>query len=538
MFKLIIADIKESFINIKNELVNNIEFFFSTYVLSVLLYQFFINNLLINTEDTMGTSTFSMGGGWNVSLGRYLNAVLQVIFMGVSAEPVNTMLSLLIVCLSVFLIFQLFKEGKLLFLFSTLLIISSPITYYIMSHRYSSIAASLQILFSVLSICGIIKYKSFISKLVVSTIFLTCSLALGQYSIGITALVLLVYCIYTYVFENSKLEYIFRLVYQYLIVFVLGLLLYKLSWSVTMKIAHVSPTNYVGASDIGILSLITMFPSALIKSYSIMIDYLNGSIIKYNIFGAYIINFLFIIFALVYIFIYAYKKHNSILTSTLVDLSLIVFIPPILSITIFFTPAYQYVRPHQMITFALFVPMTFLLLKKIFYADECRTKLLKLIKPIYLIFAIVLFHSQILQMSVDFDTMYRSKNFLENIYILILNKIENKNLLDSKKNYYIYGNFYHNELFYVQHFKDRYTKLDKVNYRFVVGNVSGNDWWGQFLKNQYIREYMGINISSETPYEKYKDYFETEEFKSIKPFPADESIFEISENDVIIKVSD
>ena len=538
MFGLIVSDIKDSFSNIKKSFVSNINYFFSTYVIIVLLYQLFINNLLMNAEDTMGTPTFYLGGAWNVSLGRYLYAVWQVFYVGINAEPLNTMLAIFIFCLCIFLVFDIFKDNKMLYLFSTLMIMSSPMVYYGLSHRYSSVAGSLSILLSIISIRGLICYKNSITKFIFSTLFLTMSLALGQYAIGLTALVLLFYCVYAYICKKEELTRIFKIIYQYIIVFVLGLLLYRFTWIVSMKLCKVSAPSYVGASDISVFSIITMFPSAFIKSYSIMIDYLNGSLIKFNIFGAYIINYTLIIIALISIFVYTYKKYKSILTALLVDFALIVFIPPILSITIFFTPAYQYIRPHQMITFALFMPMLILLVKKIFYAEDSKTKAVKIFKPMYLILAVVLFHSQILQMSVDFDTMYRSKNSLENIYMLILNKIENKNLLDSKKNYYIYGNFYHNELFYVQDFKDRYTKLDKVNYRFVVGNVNGNDWWGQFLKNQYVREYMGINISSETPYEKYKDYFETEQFKSIKSFPADESIFEISENDVIIKVSE
>ena len=538
MMKLVMIDLKNSLTDKKNKLIINIKYFFATYVVSLLLYQFFINNLLMNTEDTMGTPTFYMGGAHNVSLGRYLYAVLQLVFMGINAEPINTASAILIICLSVFLIFSLFEDGRLLFFVATLMVISSPITYYIMSHRYSSIAASLQVFFSVLSVYGVIKYKHFITKLIFSTILLVISLALVQYGIGIAALVMLFYCIYIYVFKNEKIKDVIKLICHFIIVLILALLLYRVSWSVCMKLCKVSSTSYFGASDIGILSIITMFPSSFIKTYSIMLDYLNGNIIKFNIFGAYIINYIFIIFTLISIFIYTYKKFKSVLTAILVDLALIIFIPPILSITIFFTPSYQYIRPHQMITFALFIPMTIMLLKKIFYTDVSYIKLVKVLKPLYLILAMVLFHSQILQMSVDFDTMYRSKNAMQNISMLILNKLENKNLLDSKKNYYIYGNFFDNELYYIQDYKDRYTKLDKVNYRFAVGNVSSNDWWGQFLKTEFIREYMGINLFPDTPHEKYNSYYDTEEFKRIKPFPADESIFGVSETDVIIKVSD
>lgn len=516
---------------IKKFLKNNYISFLIVYSISIIIYQFFINNMLVNTEDTIAYGSFWLQGAWDIILGRYFTAITKGLFLGINSEPINTLISIFFTSLSIYIVFNLFDLDKKIIIFLSILCITSTVNYYILSHRYSSIAASLQIFFASLSISSIIKIQNFKRKLIISIFFLVTSLALGQYSLAILPLVFLFYIIYKLIsIDKLDYKYLINLFIILCISVIVGVTIYRISWLLLIKILNLPPTDYLGADSIGFLNIIKGIPSAFINSYIIFYQYFTGQIIKFNGFGAYFLYTLLFIIYILSIIIYSIKYNKKILILVGIVLP-IILLPSILSITIYMTPSYQKIRPHQMISFTIFIPLLFIILYNIY-------KKIHFINLLIIMFAIILLHCQVLQMSIDFDTMYRSNKSTSNIINLILSRLDNERLFGIDKNIYFYGSFSNNELYYTQTYKDRFTNLDKVNYRFLIGSFDHNySSWKNSMTLGYIRYYMGININMNLN-ANFDELFNSDEFLVARPFPSSESIFTINDNDIIVKVSD
>ena len=511
-------------ISIKKCITKNFKYFSILYLITLIVYQFFINNLLFNNEDAMAAGTFELNYTWDISLGRYLVAALKIMFLGVNSEPFNTIISLFLICLSIYIIFSLFGENQGFSIFISMFIITSVINYYILSHRYSSIASSLQLFFATLSVASIIKVINLRLRLLLSITFLVISCALGQYSIAILPITVLFYIINYLIHNKFNLRLIRDLFLDLIVTLVLGLVIYRLTWLLSLKILNIAPANYLGTDKISFFCILLGVPNAFVKSYTIFYQYFSGQIMKFNIYGAYYLYLLFFVFYIVIIVIFSIreKKYELILFAVFLPL---LTLPSICSMPIFFTPNYPFIRPHQMLAFTLIIPFIAISLKHI----------LKKAFVLVLIL-VVLLHCQVLQMSVDFDTMYKSNISTSNIINLILSKLDTMELLDD--NYiYFYGSFAKNQLYYTQTFEDKFTKLNKINHRFLIGNLDGYSSWKNQIIRGYIRYYMGVNIKMDLN-ANFDELFRSKDFLNAKPFPSDESVFVVNGNEVVVKVSE
>ena len=240
---------------------------------------------------------------------------------------------------------------------------------------------------------------------------------------------------------------------------------------------------------------------------------------------AYIYIYIFALFV-IFIAILIFKKYGF-LTSIFAILTCLIGIPIALNINLLFNPYEPSIRPHQMMSYVYLLPILIIILHASFK---------KAFKYLLLVF-ILLLHSQLLQMSVDFDTMYRSKNSTTNIYNLVFSKLLNDNLLSDKYNYYFYGSMDKNELFYTVNFDKHYINSNVINNEFMVGrNYVPLEYWHNRLKLDFVREYMGIKVKCKYD-ETFSGFCSSDEFLSANPFLSDESIFVIDDTNIVIKLS-
>ncbi len=530
MLKPLINEFDELIATFKQNIKKHIKFFILIYVASILLYQFFINNLLINTYDPMVSGTFTWSAGWNSLLGRYFNSFLVVLFQGLNAEPLNTLIALLIICISIQIVFCLFDEENIFTAFLSMFIITSSSNYLILSHRYSSIAACVQLLFAILAVFVIVKFKNVYIKMFLSTLSIILSLASGQYSIALSLIIFFMYVLYSYLFYKLDIKTIIKISLQFVVSFILGIVLYRISWLLLLKVANMKLNDYFGNNEISLINIVTSVPYAFVGSFKAFYNYFTGKILQFNFFNAYYVYFVFFGVFIFILSFYVFKIYKSIVQVIVIDALIVLAVPSMLALTIYFTPSAIYIRPHQTIPYVFFIPIVAIFVKKILITSHIP-------KTIFIIFLISILHAQVLQMSADFDTMYRSKISTTNFYNLILNRLNERGLL-SADNILFFGNITKNDLYYNQDYSEKYTKRDKRNHSFIVGNIDGseNSWYTDCIRG-YINNYIGLDINMVYNGD-YSKFLESDQYKNARPFPSDESIFVLDNSEIIVKVSD
>lgn len=545
---MLLDKIKKSFDIFKTNIIYNAVTVAVLYLISIILYQFFINNLLISNNDPMVLSTFSFAGKTTISLGRWFLPVIDIILAGVKAEPLQTYGALLFLCLSITIIFEIFSiKSMVIRIVLGIFIITSPSVYYLLSYRYTSYEYFIGLFFAVSCAYVLLKYDNGFFESLLSTILFILTLAIYQYFIAITLVVVVVFLINSYSNNKNTINNKKTIIFTAL-TFIVGSIIYKVIWEFFKAILKINVSVYRGVDKINITNILINIPKAIFQSYSHFYNYFfNGTIIKYNVFKIYAFSG-FILVIMFITFVCLSYKNNINKTKNLINfvftLLLIILLPIVLSITNFLTPGDLSMDARGTISYALLIPILISLLlsnNDIFDIQRQRIIIGSYLKRILIVFSIIILHCQLLQMSIDFDCMYNTKNTCTNIMTILLSKLNNDGLLDNNHKYLFFGDLGNNELYYVEDYKIPYTNFAlEPNPFFIIGRGDSliNGDWDMQRRFGIIRNYMGIAINKNVSnfyndvYKKYLYFIDTDEYIAAKPFPSNEGIFTI--NDVVI----
>ena len=526
---------------IKSLIINrktHLKTFLFLYITTILIYQFFINNNLINDADTVYFNGFFTAGSefWEIRLGRFSLPFFDRLFAGVKSEPYNTYLALLLLTLSIIILFSLFSISKTLKYFLSLFIVTSPTIYFYLSYKYCSTGYMMAMLFSVLCTFSIFSFKNRPLRIFTAILFSVISLSFYQYFIAVSVTTFTIKLIFD-INNNKKIN--FKLIIDFAISIIISFILYRLIWIAFITILKLKPTDYRGVNETNIITIIRNLPTALLDTYKVFFNhFIYGSYIKYNIFNLYIINFIPIILIIVdtlrNIYINCDLSHKDNF-SFYFSILLIFIIPVSLSFVNLLTPGNKSLPATGTIALITFIPLISTLIPTInFYF-----KPLKIIVYVFLVFIL---HCQVLQMCFDFNTMYKSKEATKNVLTLVSSALINKKYMDGKHNIVIYGSVTENELYYLEKpvLKPFNIKLTPNSEAILLKtNDEKNAFdWNYGRKQAYYKQYLGLNMNlAYGDTKKYLYILDTDLYKNAKPFPSDEAFIEIDDT-VIVKLSD
>ena len=519
--------------------------------ISYILYSFFINNNLVNTYDGLWRGNSHIANEWEIMQGRFFIPVLSILRLGIAIEPLISILSLFYLCFGLYLILIIFnmvnKRGVLL----SLLTISSSTVCIWLSYRYLSTTYSFGFLFAVIASYILIRFAetnilSYILKLLLSSILIMLSLALYQTQIAVTLLIVMIYfIIYTYRNQNKSLYIMLKPLIDLVISVVIGMIIYKCLWDIVLKFMHIKAAAYQGANNLHFTDMLYNIPNKFINSFINFYSYFSGKSFKSDALNLYIVGWLLIIIAIMLMFYKLIKKRVTLLELVVVVVDLLL-IPSVLSITTFLAVTTEEVAPQGTIGFATLFTIIGMALFNLYDFNSYKKSTIAILA----VFIIILY-GRLNQILVDTFAMYDYRNASISLANQIISRIDNLycqnpgSEINPTNNVVFLGIPVKNELFKVTtHSFRRLNNRDCINsfakVGYFRGNVGDEDLISclQFSYEGLIDKIMGIDyVADNGKYIRAAYLYDDEIFKSRKPFPSYESIFDI-DGTVYVKVSD
>ena len=495
-----------------------------SFVFGLLLYLSLITLDLVNPLDGLWNSTYFMSSSWELSIGRWFWLFLDRFRSGISSNPFNSYLSILLVSIGNILLLDTFDMVNKRGILCSLLIMSSTTISAFLSYRYMSPTFSLSFLLSILSVWAIIKIKNIYLKYFVSISSLCLSLGLYQANISCCCMIMIIYMIILCI-EHDDWRKIGSFVLNSTITILAGCIIYKIIWDLGLLYFSLSASDYNGASNAGIHSIILGLPVGIKKCYLYFIKYfftdswIKHSILQYKF--SYVFVFLFLIIPLNIYSFRATRPLKSFVLYQVLLFVLILLIPVASNASILLSPEADYLI-QQTAGMAICIPMILLSLFSI-------VNLSSSINFVAVFLSAVLLYGNTYAVATDLSAMQEGKSSSEKIMTLAVSELINQNLYSTDNQYYFIGSLDKSPLF----------EVSELWYR-------ANDYarFGQWLKTSYgirtsygsLLRNMGIKCDIGPDDDYYKIIY-SEELNSMENFPSSNSVKNI-DNYIIIKISD
>ena len=402
--------------------------------------------------------------------------------------------------------------------------ISATLTFF-----YCSDAYIFGMLFATMSVFLVKKFEKSKSIIFLAGMFL--AFAMGMYQTYLSvAMVLAVASLIIDILNKKDIKQVLKNALRYIIMGIIGIILFYVFAYMTLFFKNLEVSNYSGANQIGIESLLNI-PNLLPQSYQSFFNYyftdkmIPNIIWNTHIF--YIIIFTLSICSLIYIVIKnkIYKKISNIILL----LFLIVILPICFGVIEIMIPD---VDIHILMACSMiFIIPIFLKILEILP----KTNISKAIKYIVVISTIIISWNYIWQDNASYLAIKLMQNQTENTALRIVDRIENLDNFNEDMPVLIVGNLKDNNYLSRENTGLETKKIFDRTWGFISNEPTvwedNQDSW-----NKMFYEYVGVNLKL-VGKDDCKNILETEEYKTMANFPDEDSI-KIIENTVVVKISD
>ncbi len=303
-------------------------FIFTLTFLTSIIVHFQLYALMITGPDTLINSMYHQADIWETMLLRFGLYFVQLIKGNIVSPVLVTLISSAILSGTVIVVIDLFKIKNKYFKYIIALVfavapnISATLTFF-----YCSDAYILGLFLATLAVYLVNKHEK--SKVVIVISGLLLAISMGMYQTYLS--VSMVLCVATLIIDllhNSDIKHILKKIVRYILMGIIGLVLFYVLSHLTLKIRNLPISNYSGANKIG-LETLKEFPHLVPQSYKSFFSYFfNDNIIpntiwKTNIF--YTIIFVVALISTVTIFIN--EKIYKNISNTIILILLIAILP-------------------------------------------------------------------------------------------------------------------------------------------------------------------------------------------------------------------
>lgn len=480
---------------------------------------------LYNQFDGVWHGNYRIADNWELSLGRWLWGYIDKLQLGIHYEPINTIVTLIMIIIGVILILELFEiKSKPLSYFISILFLSNVFVANILSYRFQSIIFGTSFLLSILAAYAIIKISFGLFGIICGGILIAFSMGCYQAFLGCTTSILVMYMLVDIYKNNSNLLKIFQYCIKAILGVIVGGLIYKLILDIHLDMSNIELAAYNGASNINIAGICNHLMESIKNTYSSFYYYFNNGLVKHNIFfeNEWFYKVVFIVLLLAILLMMIKVIEDNIGKGILFLLGVVLF--PVACNFILIIAFESGMGIQMSAPLALFFPLTLCLLYHgIFNYNQIFLK-------IYIIFLCVTLYGNVVMVRIDQMCMEEGRNATVTITQNILSTLENKKLLSKDMTYAFVGVpsanelFYHNELF------------NKANSYAQFG-----DWWREASCNMMswegvLKNCCGIKLNICSVYE-YNKIIESETLHQMPCYPLENSIY-VDNNICIIKVSE
>ena len=243
---------------------------------SIFTYSVLMVNGLVNNYDGMWEGNFHIAGNWELSIGRWFWYYLSKLRFGIATDPAVSIISLFIFVLGIMVAAKLFEvQDSLVVIAAGAAFICTPLVCIDLSYRYMSPTFATAFLLAVLAVFVSINIKKSWVAVLVGALLMALSLGSYQAYIGVACVISLAYFIKQLMTDDTVVDCIKKLIRPVLAI-VIGGVLYIILLKLHLAIRHVEMSDYMGASDYSVLSVIKNFPRAFGDTYELFWFSLNG----------------------------------------------------------------------------------------------------------------------------------------------------------------------------------------------------------------------------------------------------------------------
>lgn len=441
-----------------------------------------------------------------------------------------TLISTLLLAITVVLVIKTLDiKNKYLKYITAIIFAVAPNISATLTFFYCSDAYILGILFATMSVLLVKKFEKSKSIIFLAGMFL--AFAMGMYQTYLSvAMVLAVASLIIDILNKIDIKQVLKNALRYIIMGIIGIILFYVFAYMTLFFKNLEVSNYSGANQIGIESLLNI-PNLLPQSYQSFFNYyftdkmIPNTIWNTHIF--YLISFTLSICSLIYIVIKnkIYKK----ISNTILLLFLIVILPICFGVIEIMIPDVD-IHILMACSMIFIIPIFFKILEML-----PKTNTSKAIKYIIVISTIIISWNYIWQDNASYLAIKVMQNQTENTALRIVDRIENLDNFNEEMPVLIVGNLKDNNYLSRENTGLETKKIFDRTWGFISDEPTvwedNQDSW-----NKMFYEYVGVNLKL-VGKDDCKNILETEEYKTMANFPDEDSI-KIIENTVVVKISD
>ena len=301
--------------------------FFITFITSIVVH-FQLYALMITGADNLINNIYHQANVWEVMLLRFGLSIMQAIKGNIVSPVLVTLISSALLGITVLLAQDILEIKNKYFkyilaiLFAVAPNISATLTFF-----YCSDAYIMGMLLATLSVYLVRKYQD--KKWIILLSGLLLAFAIGMYQTYLSVTMCL--CMFTLIIDvlnNKELKQIFKSLFRYICMGVIGVILFYIISHIALKITNLTVASYSGANEIG-LNTLANFNKLLPEAYQSFFNYFfNDNMIPNTIWHTnifYIIIFAVSLISMLYIIIKNKKISNMILAISFIALLPICF---------------------------------------------------------------------------------------------------------------------------------------------------------------------------------------------------------------------
>ncbi|NLB79608.1 MAG: hypothetical protein GX796_12435 [Clostridiaceae bacterium] len=489
--------------------------------ISVLLYSLMMSQQLTNTFDGLWHQNYHQAGTAELSSGRWMLIFADKFVMGLHAEPIASILTLILFIIGFIFVLDLFRIEKRLYgCLSLFLFISSTAISSTLSYRFTSFGYGIAYLFSILSVYAIVKCKKNITAVMMGGIFLGACMSCYQAYLAVFCVVTMFYIVFMCSRSDTiETKDVVRILLRMGCSILIGAVFYVASLSLFLRLYQTSLSGYNGISGVTLGGMITSLAKNIIRSYQYFGAYFFMDILKINRFQPVVWLLLAIFLILIMVIaikIWKTKKQRLVL---LICATLAI---PIAS-NAYILVAGNKLELQMTSGLAMFMSLTVILGFSCFNEKHC-------IQNICMLLCIVLIYGNAMQVWVDQEAMYEGQNACETIATHIIGDLQDEELLASNYDYYFVGVPAENPFFSVSNIYYSANGYAQIGNFWVSGNCC------QMSYNGLINKHMGFDLP--ISYLHHETVVEKVNILEMPIFPENGYMTLIDDHTVVIKISE
>ena len=538
--------------NLVNKYLNNVKnlynteklkIFLTTIITSIIVH-FQLYSLILQGPDTLINSMYHQADIWERMLLRFGLNFMQVIKGNIVSPILVTCLSSVLLGITVILVTEVLQiKNKYLKYITALVFAVAPNISVTFTFFYCSDAYIVGLLLATLAVFLIRKYAN--SKSIIFISGLAISVAMGMYQTYLSvAIVLCVATLIIDILNNTDKKQILKSIFRYILMGIVGIVGFYAISHIVLSIHHLPASDYSGANEIGLKTLIN-FPQLAPQAYQSFINYFfNDNMIPNTIWGTnifYIIIFGVILSSIILIVVKnkIYKNFvNIILLLLLIAIApmgfgIIEIMVPDVDIHILMACSMIYVFPifFKILEFVNYGNF------KAFYnkLSHLRMFFYNILRYIVIICSLIIAWIYMWQDNASYIAIHSMQNQTISTTERLVTRIEELDEYTKDMPVLLLGGLENNSYLNRNNTSIEAKKLYNRTWGFV-SNIP-TIWWGNLDSwNKILYEYLGVNLNLVSEWVS-TDIFETEEYKSMGYYPEKDGI-KIINGTVVVKLSD